>query len=146
MFRLPGRVEAGRRIDSLVSTLDLFPTLLGYAGLEAPPDRPGVDLGPVLRGEAEATREAIIGWMEDLVRTGRPHADSGFFLRDRDWRYVWYPEVDRDELYAIREDPLEWSDVAAMHPERVSAFRERIRAWEAAMGGTETLDTGRQRP
>lgn len=144
VFRLPGRIEAGRRVEHVVSTIDLFPTLLAYAGLEAPEDRAGVDLGPVLRGGTEAPRAAVIGWMEDLHTNGPQGLlpGAGFFLRDRDWRYVWYPHPDRDELYAIRTDPLETSDVSAEHPALVGAFRQRIRAWEAAMRGAASSRRG----
>ena len=47
IFHWPGRVPEGVVRDDLVSSLDLFPTILEYAGLESPPDRRGRSLrGP----------------------------------------------------------------------------------------------------
>jgi arylsulfatase A-like enzyme/tetratricopeptide (TPR) repeat protein len=41
----------GAVVGETVSTADLLPTILGLAGLEAPADLDGRDLGPLLRGE-----------------------------------------------------------------------------------------------
>lgn len=43
---------APRRIDGTVGHVDVMPTLLELAGLEAPADAAGIALGPVARGEA----------------------------------------------------------------------------------------------
>ena len=51
----PGVVQPGRVSGALTSTLDYFPTLIARAGLSLPSDREydGVDLTPILTGEAE---------------------------------------------------------------------------------------------
>uniref|UniRef100_A0A803WAZ6 Arylsulfatase G n=1 Tax=Ficedula albicollis TaxID=59894 RepID=A0A803WAZ6_FICAL len=48
----PGRVPAGRTSHALLSTLDIFPTLLALAGAALPPNRrfDGLDVSPVLFG------------------------------------------------------------------------------------------------
>jgi arylsulfatase A-like enzyme len=54
IVRLPGG-GAGRQVKRLVEQVDLFPTLLGIAGVSAPPPNDGVDLGALLRGERVVT-------------------------------------------------------------------------------------------
>ncbi len=57
MIRWPGPRKQGRRIEGLVSTVDLFPTLLRSAGLDAPP-RDGEDLRD-LTGGSRTGRRAV---------------------------------------------------------------------------------------
>ena len=61
IMRFPGRKYAGRVVDSLVSHLDLYPTLCELAGVEAPSWLEGHSLMPLLRGETERVREVIHG-------------------------------------------------------------------------------------
>jgi arylsulfatase A-like enzyme len=65
---LPGR--AGSVIDVPVSTEDLFPTLLGLAGLAPAEPKPGCDLSPLIAGrQASLPREGV---MLEFVHDLRP--------------------------------------------------------------------------
>lgn len=140
IFSWPGHIPAGRASAALVSTVDVFATLLDYAGAELPADRSGRSLRPVLEGRADGVRDVIIGAMDEVrasVAAGQPPADDerdtragGRFLRDRRWHYLWYEEGD-DELYDLEEDPAENHNVAAQHAERIEEFRRRVREWDA---------------
>src|SRR5205823_2317132 len=50
----PGVIRAGAECDAVAANLDLLPTLVKLAGGGVPAERPidGVDIGPLLRGEA----------------------------------------------------------------------------------------------
>jgi len=50
MIRLPRGLGGGRRVERVVSLIDLMPTLLGMAGAPSPPGIAGHDLGAVLAG------------------------------------------------------------------------------------------------
>ena len=55
-----------RESDAPVSLVDLVPTLLGLAGRPGDPERfDGLDLGPLVRGEAEALRDAVLFTYDD---------------------------------------------------------------------------------
>lgn len=128
----PGVVPAGQVREELVSTVDLFPTLLDYAGVRVPANRPGLDLRPVIMGEQPAFRTELIG-TADSLRGDRPGASpGGAFLRSKEWRYLRYNDG-REALYAISADPIETQDVAAQHPDVVRFSREKIRAWVSKM-------------
>lgn len=55
MLRGP-RIEPGRIVDSLVSQVDLFPTLCDYLGIPPPTWLQGRSLMPILRGEVAEVR------------------------------------------------------------------------------------------
>jgi arylsulfatase A-like enzyme len=61
IMRFPGGKYAGRAVDSLVSHLDLYPTLCELAGTDAPPWLEGHSLMPLLRGDTERVRDMIHG-------------------------------------------------------------------------------------
>jgi hypothetical protein len=57
LVRWPGRVPAGSCTDALVSTLDVLPTILSFAGVTAPMlqqmNLDGVNIGPILLREGD---------------------------------------------------------------------------------------------
>lgn len=103
----------GRRIAALASGVDLFPTLLDFAGVDRPGLTPargysGVSLLPLARGETTSAREEVI---MEYHRFGIGHdQDDGFFpirgIRTTDWKLV-INLFDRDELYHLAKDPDE---------------------------------------
>lgn len=132
IFNWPGEIPAGEVKDDLVSLVDLFPTLLDYAGAPQLANRPGVDLRPLLEGKPGSTRSALIGTATALrdQREGEPA--GGSFLRSRRWHYLWYNDG-REALFDLTTDPDEDRNVAPGHPEVVHDSRERILEWSKAM-------------
>jgi uncharacterized sulfatase len=133
IFSWPGRIGSPRTDDSLISTVDLFPTLLDFAGSRLPSNRDGRDLRPILDGKAEGTRAELIGTAATL-RSDRPDGPAGgSFLRNRRWHYLWYNDG-RQALFDLESDPDERHDVAGKHPEKILRFNEQIRTWARNRG------------
>ncbi len=59
VVRWPGRVPVGKTCDSLVSVIDIAPTLVELAGLNSPPTFQGKSFRPLLRDTQATTREYI---------------------------------------------------------------------------------------
>jgi arylsulfatase A-like enzyme len=147
IFSWPGKVAGGRRRGDLVSAVDLFTTLLDFAGLDPPPDRMGKSLRPTLLRDEPFSRKTVIGSMGSLrpprhVEGAAPkageklvRAERAYFLRNESWHYIWYANGDKfgdrdaEELYRIDEDPREEHNVVSQHPELSEGFREEIRRW-----------------
>jgi arylsulfatase A-like enzyme len=102
--------------DALVSLVDLVPTMVGLAGGSAS-DVDGFDLGPVLRGESESVRDAVLFTYDDhqagtafQEAPGQPNRIR--CVRDARWKYAVYVDprgrVDPEyELYDLDSDPDE---------------------------------------
>jgi uncharacterized sulfatase len=142
IFNWPGRVPAGTVHADLVSTVDLLPTLLDYAGIELPAGLPGHSLRPLIEGSDNWARDTVIGNMRQWRvpkppgdTSGGAHMVSGdaFFLRTPKWRYIWFADQGMEELYDMESDPEENRDVAQEHPILAAMFRARIVAWQAEM-------------
>ncbi len=115
LIRVPGQGGAGRQIGEAVSLLDLYPTLMDLAGIEAPDHLDGVSLVPLMRDPtAERGRPVLISW-----QAGN-HA-----LRSRDWRYIRYRDGS-EELYDHRSDPEEQTNLVGLA--EVEAILESMRA------------------
>jgi arylsulfatase A-like enzyme len=142
----PGVLSQRRISDQLVSTADLVPTILDYAGTPAPAGLQGLSLRPVLERAAVLGREFLIGSVDALrrdepmrftsfeefgTRGSEMHPPArAFHLRSRDWHYLSYESEGRDELYDLARDAEEAHDVAAEHPDRVARFRDEIERWK----------------
>lgn len=130
----PGVVPAGRD-GRLVSIVDLFATLLDFGGVPPPPDRPGQSLRALLLGTGGFARDQVAGGMT-LLRASeqagyRTRHETAWFLRTPQWRYVWYPERNREELYRIDEDPFESRDLVHRNPEQAARLKRQLEKWIA---------------
>jgi len=122
VVRWRGRVEPGV-CDEPVIAIDLFPTALAAAGRAVPPalKLDGVDLLPVLRGEA-APRRALF-W-----RYGEAHA-----VRQGDWKLVVAKSGEKASCFNLREDRGETRDRATDEPERVKQLSALYETWDAQL-------------
>lgn len=110
--------------DAFALNVDIAPTLLDLAGVEAPEGMQGRSLRPLLERASPAWREEV--FTEHLWDFDRIPRTEG--LRTRDWKYIRYldhPEY--EELYDLRSDPLEENNLARVesHAERLKQLRER---------------------
>lgn len=87
----PG-TTGGRRVDKLVSLVDIAPTILAAAGIEPPDDWDGASLGPLLEGKATEWRRELL--VEDGTNA----------LITAEWKYILWPDG-TEELYDRRKDP-----------------------------------------
>ncbi len=137
LMRGPG-VVPGARIDSLVQTVDLFPTVVEMLGLEAPAnaDLSGQSLAPALRGEPY--RNEPVSYAESLV----PLLHFGWSdlrsIRRGKWKYIQAP---RPELYDLEADPMEIRNLADSEPELSKGMRGALGEEldrERSVGASET--------
>jgi arylsulfatase A-like enzyme len=111
----PGVVAPGRTVDALVHVVDLFPTILGWAGVDVAAARPdgridGVSLAPyLLRPDAAAQRRWVYTELFDL---SAPSAQDGRAMRDEAFKLLRF-EDGRAELYDLRTDPQESRNLLA---------------------------------
>jgi choline-sulfatase len=119
----PALFPEPRESDALVSLVDLVPTLVGLTGEPAngtPLD--GLDLGPVLRGEQDAVRDAVFFAYDDhqagtafQEAPGQPNRIR--CVRDGRWKYAVYFDPSGEtpsefELYDLLSDPDEAINLA----------------------------------
>ena len=101
VFAGPG-VKAGQRCAQPAELLDLYPTLIELTGVPARDDLEGLSLVPQIR-------DAVTPRARPAVTS---HNQGSHGIRSERWRYIRYAD-DSEELYDMRADPNEWSNLAA---------------------------------
>jgi uncharacterized sulfatase len=131
LLRWPGHVQPGRHLD-LVSTIDIVPTILAAAGLEAPSNLPGLSLLDVASGKApRLERDAIFG--SAFLHTARSIDDpaanlTARWVRWRDWKLI-APVGRPAELYNVIVDPAETENLAPHEPGLLQRLVGLLDAW-----------------
>ena len=123
----PDIVKPETVISEVVANLDVAPTLLEVAGLPVPPQMQGRSMLPLLKGESVAWRDYLLYeyyWERNYPQTPTMHAVRG----DR-FKYVRYHGIwDTDELYDLKADPLERTNLAndPQYADQVQKMNERL--------------------
>lgn len=107
--RHPGHIAAGATSPILVSNIDIYATLLDYAGGKADPSLPSRSFAGLLRGEAVAE------WGEDEVYSEQ---EETRVIRTPQWAYFKRFNSDNapdlpNELFNVVTDPGETENLAA---------------------------------
>ncbi|MGV3659084.1 MAG: sulfatase [Prosthecobacter sp.] len=133
IVRMPGKAKAGATTDAPVISTDIYPTLLGLAGLPARPEqhRDGLDMSAVLRGEGTPARDTLF-WHYPHYH-GSTWAPGGA-MREGDWKLIEFFDEGTAELYNLKADLSERENMAAAEPERLKAMREKLAVWRADTG------------
>ena len=83
IVRWPGHIEAGRRGGSLVSSIDIAPTILTLAGITPGPTVQGKDLSPLLKDPTAKVHETIFA-----ERNWHDFAARGRAARSERYKYI----------------------------------------------------------
>jgi len=168
VLRWPERIPAGTENDTLVSTIDLMPTLLEAAGCAVPPDVQGESVLPLARGDGDGPpREAVFAEM-----TYHVHYLPMRAIRTRKWKYIrnysddavgldqcahmewaqrlcelpnqgWIRPRVPEELYDLENDPNEQVNLVA-DPAFEPALEQMRRRLDAHMAETRDPYLGRE--
>lgn len=116
----PERLPAGRTDDRPVSSLDVFATALGAAGVAMPTDRryDSVNLIPYLTGEKKGAPHERLFW-----RSGPLLA-----VREGNWKLVRSATA-ADELYDLNADVAEAKNLATAQPAVTARLAAALDAW-----------------
>lgn len=138
----PGKIKPGVN-STPVNAMDLFPTVLGLAGVAVPKDRAidGADIsGLLLRGEVVAER-AFFYYRGMQLFACRLGVYKAHFQTQAGYGQ---PKADKPEmplLYNLAHDPSERFDIAKENPEVLERIKAAVAAHSAEMKpGANQLD------
>jgi arylsulfatase A-like enzyme len=112
----PGVIKAGASTERLTLTMDIFATACAVAGAHPPPNIDGNSFLPILRGEIEEhdRRDSYFVRREGGPGFGGKTIEA--FRRD-DWKLLQDNPFAPLELYDLKTDPRETTDLAAKNRE-----------------------------
>ncbi len=133
--------------DALTYVHDLFPTVLGFAGVDVRSfiDRSDRSDLSVLWSEEEEAR-----WRESLFLAFRAVGNRGIMRSVRDARYklIVYPDVNHRQLFDLQEDPDELRNLIEVpeHAETESRLEGLLEQWQKWVGDEASLEVAEPDP
>lgn len=132
----PGVTTRGAVCREPVIVMDLLPTLLSAAGIELTDDvtLDGLNLTRLLKDpSAKLDREALHFHYPHYYSTTTPVSA----IRSRDWKLLEYYEDNRVELFNLKQDLGETTNLANQYPERTTQLRAQLQGWRDKVGAQE---------
>lgn len=129
---------------SLISALDIVPTILDIVDVPVPKEMRGHSLLPLLNGEQAVLNERseLIGYTNNRrsenAIMGEPV--EGYYLRNQRWHFLWYAHSGEQQLYDMTLDPRGETDQSADYPQLVAEFKARIEEWKLDIGMPVAID------
>ena len=133
IMRWPAELQANTRFESIMSVMDVFPTLAGAAGIETNEHYAlqGRNLWPAIRKNERVERKDYLYFTSETPIRGH----FSFTAFDDEWKLV--QEIQQgllsadvtNYLFRIADDPYEQNNLAAAHPGVVAEMAEAIHLW-----------------
>ncbi len=120
IVRWPGKIKAGQTNNSEFAFWDFLPTAAEIAGVKPPAGIDGISFLPTLLGKAQTNQHTALYW--EFHERGFQQA-----ARMGDWKAVRLKADGPFELYNLRLDPGEKTNVADQNPQVVAKFEAYLK-------------------
>lgn len=133
MYKWPGKIAPEWDTTTLVSSLDIVPTILSAVEMEAAAPLPGLDIRD---REALSSRKTVFAEVfdHDIADVQEPTRSMQYRLAwSEQWKLI-FPDTrnmpdSAVELFDVFADPHEQVNLAAKHPDVVQDLQQQIDAW-----------------
>lgn len=123
----------GATNDDFVLNVDLAPTILGAAGLPAPATMQGRDFSVLYRNPSKPAWRSEFFYEHAVIQSVDFIPASEALVR-KDWKYFYWPNFKREQLFHVEDDPNEENDLVndPAQAGRLAAMRARFAELKAA--------------
>ncbi len=137
----PDSMPRGSRRSEMALSIDMAPTILSYAGIEAPDGMQGASLKSLAEGAEPIDWRQAFFYEHWFTANGLIVPSEGY--RDQRWKYGRYlvpgqeaeGEMRYEELYDLKVDPAETTNLAAMpqYQSQLDRVRSEWARWRQAI-------------
>jgi len=135
LLRWPEKIVGGGKMDSIMSAMDVLPTLVAAVGIEGKTTYPldGKNLLPAILEGLEQPRQDYLFFASETPIKG--HYNLTAF--NDEWKLVQemvhgLSSVDvTNYLFKVKEDPFEYNNLAQEYPEVVAELAQEIHHWRS---------------
>jgi len=135
VMRWPEKIKPNTKLTDIMTVMDVFPTLVEAAGVDALNDRKfdGRSMWTAIAEDKPAPREEYVFFVSEIPYNGYFNI-TGF---NDEWKLVQVVDQKQtsvtvqNELYRLSEDPNEYNDLSAQYPEIVDMIAQKINEWRA---------------
>lgn len=136
IVRMPTRKSAGLQPTAPVLSTDIYPTLLSLSGLPLRPEQhlDGRSFVDLLNGKIQASGSRTLYWHY-------PHYHGsmwtpGAAIRKDNWKLIQFYHFNKVELYNLREDLGESTDLSRVHPRITESLLDDLKNWQKQLGAS----------
>ncbi|MGB0582671.1 MAG: sulfatase, partial [Limisphaerales bacterium] len=141
-----GVIQSGSTCDTPITGVDLMPSAAELAGAKLPKKQPvdGHSWVPLLSGKRALTQRAVF-WHYPLYLAGGTYnqvvpvhgTENNYWratpcsvIRKGDWKLIQFFEDNSIQLYNLKSDIGEETDLSSAEPERAQAMLKELQAWQ----------------
>jgi len=131
IVKWPGKTNPGSTCDVPVIGTDFYPTMLEMAGLPPKPEEhvDGISIVPLLTGKSNDLGRKNLYWHYPHYHRTAPYGA----IRSGDWKLIEFFEEGRLELYELKSDPRETTNLAQQQPEKAQELLTQLKAWRKSV-------------
>jgi arylsulfatase A-like enzyme len=135
--RWPGTIPAGTT-DTPIISVDLMPTLLELGGGKAPDKQPldGVSMVECLKSGGTKAPERDLFWhFPGYLGAGKGswRTTPAGAVRSGDWKLIEFFEDGKQELFNLKDELSQKTNLAEKQPEKVKELHAKLVAWRKAV-------------
>jgi len=131
IVRWPGVVKPGSICAVPVCSVDFYATILEIANVKAVRKPDGVSLVPILRRTGGLRRQALYWHYPHYSNQGGKPSGA---IRQGDYKLIEFYEDGKLELYNLKDDIGEKTDLASRMPQNAKKLHAMLEAWRKAVG------------
>ncbi|MCX6309142.1 MAG: sulfatase [Bacteroidia bacterium] len=123
-----GKMEGGRVLDEPVITMDIYSTILDVVGIKQAKEVDGQSLLPVIMDAKKYDRPLF--WHYPHYHNDKPHGS----VRYGDFKLIEYFEDHRYELYNLKTDGGETTNLVSSNPTKRAELQKMMTNWRKKVG------------
>jgi arylsulfatase A-like enzyme len=119
--------KRGATDDAFTLNVDLAPTILNAAGIPVPSGMQGRDIAPLYLAAQKPEWRTEFFYEHPTLRDADFIPASEALVR-KDWKYMYWPEHEVEQLFDLKNDPIEENDLAGdpAQAKRLAGMRARF--------------------
>ncbi|MCW2119039.1 sulfatase [Flavobacterium sp. 7A] len=131
MVKWNNKIKAGTRSDELVIGTDIYPTILDMVGLPLRPEshQDGISILSVLTGKTKKLGRDVLFWHYPHYHRTNPYGA----VRHGDWKLIEFYEDGTLELYNLKTDPKEITNLATKEKSKAKQLLKELQAWRKSV-------------
>lgn len=119
---MEGKLKRGSVLENTTELRDFLPTFLDAAGAGIPEELDGLSL-------LRLVRDPKAGWREYIgLEHSTCYEKDNYWcaVTDGNWKYIWYFRTGNEQLFNLKNDPGEISELSGKNKKELNVWRQRL--------------------
>lgn len=128
MVKVPDGLKQSVK-QELIGTVDLYPTIQEFCGIEPSPELPGSSFAPIVFGKEQSWRNCVFS---ETKKFKNPE-DSWYMVREDHYKLaVQQDTLEPTHLFDLERDPYEMVNLLGLLPDVTNRLLQRIKEWQVS--------------